>query len=209
MGCMRVLIPVAPGNEEIEFCALLNVLRRADIDVVVASVESGRDVTLQKGLQILAEVSLEDVTTETWDAIVMPGGVPGAMNLGASDVLRTMLQKHHARGGLIGAICLSPALVLEPAGVLKGCDRVTGNPRPIRTPDQSWPADAFTKRLGAAFDAKARVCVDHENKIITSQAPGTAIEYALCIVAMLRGKQTAQDIADYLLVDPSQWSMLF
>ena len=197
---MKALLPVATGNEEIEFCALVNVLRRASIDVTVASVESLGPVVLQKELRIVPDASLEDVVDHAWDAIVMPGGVPGAMNLGASELLRSIIQRHHAGGGLLGAICLAPALVLRPAGVLEHVKKVTGNPLAIKTPDQIWPADAFTQLLGNAFDPDVRVCVDRDNNIVTSQTPGTAIEYALAIVEMLRGEKVASEISDYFLV---------
>ncbi len=197
---MKALLPVATGNEEIEFCALVDVLRRADVDVTVVSVESLDTVVLQKGLRIVPDANLEQVSDETWDAIVMAGGVPGAMNLAASELLKAVIQRHHADGGLLGAICLSPALVLKPAGVLEHVKKVTGNPLVIKTPDQVWPADAFTKLLGDVFDSKLRVCVDRESNIVTSQTPGTAIEYALAIVELLRGKRVASEISDYFLV---------
>ena len=197
---MKALLPVATGNEEIEFCALVDVLRRARIDVTVASVEACEMVVLQQGLRIVPDVQLENIANEAWDAIVMPGGVPGAMNLGASELLKSIIQRHHANGGLLGAICLSPALVLKPAGVLERAKKVTGNPLAIKTRDQAWPADAFTQLLGDAFDSSLRVCVDQDNNIVTSQTPGTAIEYALAIVELLRGKEVASKISDYFLV---------
>ena len=197
---MKALLPVATGNEEIEFCALVDVLRRADVDVTVASVESLDTVVLQKGLRILPDANIEQVSDETWDAIVMAGGVPGAMNLAASELLKAVIQRHHAGGGLLGAICLSPALVLKPAGVLERVKKATGNPLPIKTPDKVWPAEAFTKLLGNAFDSNVRVCIDRDNNIITSQTPGTAVEYALAVVEVLRGKTVAREISDYFLV---------
>ncbi len=197
---MKALLPVATGNEEIEFCALVDVLRRSCIDVTVASVEARDVVVLQQGLRIVPDAKLEQVADQTWDVIVMAGGVPGAMNLGASELLRSIIQRHHAGGGLLGAICLAPALVLRPAGVLEHVKKVTGNPLAIKTPDQIWPADAFTQLLGNAFDPDVRVCVDRDNNIVTSQTPGTAIEYALAIVEMLRGEKVASEISDYFLV---------
>ena len=197
---MKVLLPVATGNEEIEFCALIDVLRRACIDVTVASVEARDVVVLQQGLRVVPDASLEQVADQTWDAIVMAGGVPGAMNLGASEQLKAIIQRHHAAGGLLGAICLAPALVLRPAGVLEHVKKVTGNPLAIKTLDQIWPADAFTQLLGNAFDPDVRVCVDRDNNIVTSQTPGTAIEYALAIVKLLRGEKIASEISDYFLM---------
>ena len=196
----RVLIPVASGNEDIEFCALRDVLCRAELDVVVASVEGLSEVPLMKGLRIIPDLGLDDAVGQSWDAIAMAGGIPGAMNLAQSQPLRKLLQAQHAKRGVIGAICLSPALVLEPAGVLANSKRATCNPLPIKTPDQSWPADEFTKLLGDKFDRDARVCVDEDNRIVTSQTPGTAIEYALALVSMLKGPEVAQGISEYFLV---------
>lgn len=197
---LQVLLPVADGNEDIEFSALLDVLRRGGLEVTIACVEPCSEVVLMKGLRIVPDVLIDDVASERWDAIAMAGGIPGAMNLARSEVLRSMLVEHHEAGRVIGAICLSPALVLEPAGVLANATRVTCNPLPIRTDDQSWAADEFTRLLGDKFDPSARVCVDEANRIITSQTPGTAIEYALALVAMLRGREVAQGISDYFLV---------
>ncbi len=197
---LRVLLPVAAGNEDIEFCALLDVLRRGGLQVTIASLEPCSEVVLMKGLRIIPDVVISDVATEPWDAIVMAGGIPGAMNLAESEVLRSMLVAHHEARGVIGAICLSPALVLEPAGVLANSSRATCNPLPIKTVDQSWPEDEFTRLLGDKFDPTARVCIDEANRIITSQTPGTAIEYALALVTMLRGPEVAQGISDYFLI---------
>jgi 4-methyl-5(b-hydroxyethyl)-thiazole monophosphate biosynthesis len=197
---MRILLPVADGNEEIEFTTLFNILARANMEVVVASVEGSIEpVTLQKGLRILPECMLEDTRETRWDAIVMAGGVPGAMHLGASSLLREMLQQQHAEGRLIAAICLSPALVLEPAGVLAESERATCNPMPISTPDHAWPPDEFTRRLGDKFDPDARVCIDAGHQVITSQTPGTAMEFALAIVEHLAGSDEAAKIRNYIL----------
>ena len=198
---VKALLPVASGNEEVEFTALFNVLGRGGIEVTVASVEDTAEaVVLQKGLRVLPDCTLAEAAGTQWDAIVMAGGVPGAMNLAASDQLRRMLQDHYAAGRLVGAICLSPALVLEPAGVLANSRRATCNPMPIKTPAQEWPPDEFTSRLGDRFDRDARVCVDEENRVITSQAPGTAIEFALAVVTMLQGEAVAKQISDYILL---------
>ncbi len=196
----QVLLPVATGNEDIEFCALQDVLRRGGLEVTIASLETCSEVVLMKGLRIIPDVVIDDVSSRSWDAIVMAGGIPGAMNLAACEVLRSMLIAQHEAGRVIGAICLSPALVLEPAGVLANSSRATCNPLPIKTVDQSWAEDHFTRMLGDKFDPMARVCVDEPNRIVTSQTPGTAIEYALALVAMLRGPEVAKGISDYFLV---------
>ena len=196
---MRALVPVATGSEDIEFVAVVDILSRAGVDVVTASVEQDCTVRLMKGVTIHAACRLDAVADEMFDAVILPGGVPGAMRLAESRELRKLLIRHHQQGALIGAICLAPALVLKPAGILDASLQVTGNPRPIATPTENFAADTFTALLGSSFDANARVCVDEENRIITSQAPGTAIEFALAAVRMLQGEQVAQKIADYIL----------
>ena len=79
-------------------------------------------------------------------------------------------------------------------------ETVTGNPLAIRTPQQSWPADQFTKLLGSNFDPTARVISDQQQRIVLSQTPGTAIEFAIAIVRMLRGEDAALAIENYFLV---------
>ena len=197
---MRALVPVATGSEDIEFVAVVDILSRAQVDVVTAAVESACTVQLMKGVTIHTSCRLDAVAAETFDAVILPGGVPGAMRLAESRELSELLIRHHKQGALIGAICLAPALVLKPLGILDGSARVTGNPRPIATPGESFAADAFTSLLGSAYDAGSRVCVDEEHRIITSQAPGTAIEFALAVARMLRGEQVADEIARYILV---------
>ena len=199
-GRYRALIPLANGNEDIEVIAMIDVLRRADIDVVIASVSNEDTVTLMKGSRLVVDEPLVNVVHQQWDLIAMAGGIPGAMNLAASTLLRDRLRLQHTNKGMIGAICLAPALVLKPAGVLDEMKIVTGNPLAIKTPEQSWPADYFISILGDKFDASFRVISDEEQKIVLSQTPGTAIEYAIAMVKMLCGEECANRISNYFLV---------
>ena len=197
---MRALLPLANGNEDIEVVSLTDVLARGGIDLTIASVEEDRHVQLMQGLRLETDCKLSEVYTETFDAVVMAGGIPGAMRLGESIQLRDLLIRHHGQGAVLAAICLSPALVLQPAGVSDKCPQVTGNSQQIITRDETFVPDEFTKRLGDAYDPALRVCVDPTNRIITSQAPGTAIEFALEVVRMVIGDQVAETIASYLMV---------
>ena len=194
------LIPVAQGNEDIEVIALIDVLRRGGLQVVVASLDDQEVVTLMKGTCLVVDAALQSVLDQPWDVIAVPGGIPGAMNLAESSPLRERLQRQHLSGGVVAAICLAPALVLKPAGVLEAMETVTGNPLAIRTPHQSWPADQFTKLLGSNFDPTARVISDQQQRIVLSQTPGTAIEFAIAIVRMLCGDDAALAIENYFLV---------
>ena len=194
------LIPVAQGNEDIEVIALIDVLRRGGLQVVVASLDDQEVVTLMKGTRLVVDAAFQSVIDQPWDVIAVPGGIPGAMNLAVSSPLRERLQRQHLSGGVVAAICLAPALVLKPAGVLEAMETVTGNPLAIRTPQQSWPADHFTKLLGSNFDPNARVISDQQQRIVLSQTPGTAIEFAIAIVRMLCGDDAALAIENYFLV---------
>lgn len=197
---LRALVPVANGSEDIEFAGIVDVLARGDIEVVIASVEPGLDIQLMKGLRIKADCLVENVSDQGYDAVVVPGGIPGAMRLGQSRVLREILLQHHRDGAVIAAVCLAPAVVLWPTGILDPCPRLTGNPLPIETSEKSYAPDEFTARFGDRFDPDARVCVDFQRRVITSQAPGTTLEFAVAIVAMLRGEPVAQKLSRYLLL---------
>ena len=153
-----------------------------------------------QGLRIEADCMLADVLKEDFEAIVMAGGIPGAMRLAEANGLQDLLIRQHAAGGVLAAICLSPALALQPTGVLDACQSVTGNSQQIKTPDQTYAADAFTRVLGDSYDPSLRVCVDHTQRIVTSQAPGTAVEFALAVVRMLAGDAVADTIDRYLMV---------
>ena len=194
------LIPVAQGNEDIEVIALIDVLRRGGLQVVVASLDDQEVVTLMKGTRLVVDAAFQSVIDQPWDVIAVPGGIPGAMNLAESSPLRERLQRQHLTGGVVAGICLAPALVLKPAGVLEAMETVTGNPLAIRTPQQSWPADHFIRLLGSNFDPKARVISDQKQRIVLSQTPGTAIEFAIAIVRMLCGEDAAVAIENYFLV---------
>jgi 4-methyl-5(b-hydroxyethyl)-thiazole monophosphate biosynthesis len=194
------LIPVAQGNEDIEVIVLIDVLRRGGLQVVVASLDDQEVVTLMKGTRLVVDAAFHSVIDQPWDVIALPGGIPGAMNLAESSPLRERLQRQHLSGGVVAGICLAPALVLKPAGVLEAMDTVTGNPLAIRTSQQSWLPDHFTKLLGSNFDPKARVISDQKQRIVLSQTPGTAIEFAIAIVRMLCGEDAALAIENYFLV---------
>jgi len=101
----RVLIPIADGSEDLETVTLIDVLRRAEFEVLVASAEERRMLTCARGTRITADAMLLDVLAQDFDLIVLPGGMPGAKTLGGLD---------------FAAICAAPAVALHPYGVLKG-----------------------------------------------------------------------------------------
>ena len=198
---MRALVPVATGNEDIELVSITDILTRGGVEVVLASIENEKSVRLMQGLNIEANYFLDDVIKDDFDAIVMAGGIPGAMRLSEANGLRDLLIRHHEANAVLAAICLSPALVLKPSGVLDQCIQVTGNSQQIKTRDQTFAPDAFTQLLGDSYDPTLRVCVDKRQRIVTSQAPGTAIEFALEVVRLLAGDSIAETIKEYVMID--------
>ena len=112
-----VLAVLAEGFEEIEAITPVDVLRRLDVDVTVASLD-GLVVKGARGISVQADTTLAEVAGRTFDLIVLPGGMPGAANLAASSLLGDMLKKQRAEGRMIAAICAAPAVVLHPLGLL-------------------------------------------------------------------------------------------
>jgi 4-methyl-5(b-hydroxyethyl)-thiazole monophosphate biosynthesis len=178
------LVPVADGSEEIETVTIVDTLRRAEIAVTVASVMTERTVTCSRGVVLVADRLLADLPDRRFDLIAVPGGMPGAAALAQADRLGELLRAQHDRGGLIGAICAAPAVVLAPLGILDG-RAATGHP-------------AFFERLDPHLRREDRVVTaDH---VVTSRGPGTALEFALTLVGALCGAGLREQVAAPMLV---------
>ncbi|EEC70182.1 hypothetical protein OsI_00911 [Oryza sativa Indica Group] len=180
----KVLVPVANGSEEMEALNLIDILRRAGANVTVASVEDKLQVvTRRHKFNLIADIMVEEAAKREFDLIVMPGGLPGAQKLSSTKVLVDLLKKQAESNKPYGAICASPAYVLEPHGLLKGKKATSFPPMAHLLTDQS------------ACDS--RVVVD--GNLITSKAPGSATEFALAIVEKLFGREKAVSIAKELI----------
>ncbi|MBW8456227.1 DJ-1 family glyoxalase III [Stutzerimonas stutzeri] len=180
----RVLIPIADGSEDLEAVTLIDVLRRAEFDVVVASAEERRMLTCARGTRITADTMLLDVLAQDFDLIVLPGGMPGAKTLGELEPLAERVRQQ-ARAGLdYAAICAAPAVALHPYGVLKG-RQVTCYP-------------GMSDNLTGTYFLDQPVVVD--GNCITSQGPATALEFALTLVERLAGRGKRREVADAMLV---------
>lgn len=173
------LIPIADGSEDIETVTLIDVLRRAEIDVTVASVTGKTGIIAARGTRIEADALIEAVTDTEFDLIVLPGGMPGAEALGASAPLIRMLQRQNREEKWYGAICAAPAVVLAPHGLLAG-KSATAHP-------------AFIDALPDQRRVEERVVQD--GHCLTSRGPGTALEFALCLVEVLCGRHTREEVA--------------
>nr|WP_298111760.1 DJ-1 family glyoxalase III [uncultured Pseudomonas sp.] len=180
----RALISLADGVEDIECVTLIDVLRRAEVEVVVASIEGRRMITCARGTRLTADTMLVDVLAQDFDLIVLPGGMPGAQHLAEHEPLAEKVREQAKAGKLFAAICAAPALALQQYGVLKQ-RRMTCYP-------------AFSDRLSGCTFVDQPVVVD--GNCITSQGPGTAMEFALTLVEQLQGKGKRREVAEAMLV---------
>ena len=175
----KALIILAEGFEEIEAVTPIDVLRRAQIEVTVAGlnpeeklVKGSRDIIIK------TEVSLERAGSD-FDAVILPGGMPGANNLSKSNRVNSLLSTMNQEGKIIAAICAAPAVVLAPAKILDG-KKATSFP---------GMENLFGKEVVFSDDD---VVID--GNIITSKGVGTALRFALAIVEKLAGKEISETI---------------
>ncbi len=180
----RALLAVADGVEDIETVTILDVLRRAEVEVVVASIEERRMITCARGSRLTADAMFADVLVQDFDLIALPGGLPGAQRLADHAPLGDKVRAQAAAGRFFAAICAAPALALQNYGVLRQ-RRMTCYP-------------ALSDRLSGCTFVDEPVVVD--GNCITSQGPASAIAFALALVEALCGKARARQIADAMLV---------
>ena len=183
----RVVVFLADGFEEVEAVTPIDYLRRAGLEVHTAAVGKNRLVTGAHGIPVTADGTLEDLVkkgAESWDAVLVPGGMPGASNIAASKEAGALLKEMAAAGKWVNAICASPAVVLAPLVLLAG-KRFTCYPgieKQVTDTSARWLAD--------------RVVVD--GNIITSRGAGTAAYWAVEIIGRLlspaEGKKIAQAV---------------
>ena len=166
---------LAPGFEEIEAIAVVDILRRGGVDVRTVSVGGGNEVTGAHQVTIRADVSLEQIRPEEAECLIFPGGMPGAQHLSECEKLVTILQHHYDQERTVAAICAAPAVILGMNGFLQGKKAVC------------YPG-MEDKLLGAEVQ-KAAVVTD--GNITTSRGMGTAIAYGLEIIRLLQGEEAA------------------
>ena len=174
----KVLVVLADGFEEVEAISPIDVLRRAGASVTLAALEKYDADLKVRGAHdvwVRCDALLSDVKDDRFDAVVFPGGMPGAKNLGSSAVVRNLILDTFGRGDLVCAICASPAFVLAPTGILEG-KKATCYPGC----EEAAPSTKFG-RFRAVKDGN----------VITSEGPGTALEFGLLIAEALFGSQVS------------------
>ncbi|XP_075490546.1 protein DJ-1 homolog B-like [Primulina tabacum] len=179
----KVLVPIANATEEMEAVIIIDVLRRAKAEVVVASVEDKLEILASKNVKLVADVFLEEVVNHSYDLVVLPRGLGGAESFAKSTKLVNLLKKRRESNKLYGAICASPAMVLEPHGLLKG-KKATAFP-------------AICHKLSDQSEIENRVMID--GNLITSRGPGTAMEFSLDIFEKFFGRDKALEVAKTML----------
>jgi 4-methyl-5(b-hydroxyethyl)-thiazole monophosphate biosynthesis len=180
-----VCVLLAEGFEEIEAVTIIDVLRRADVDVATVGV-SGIEVTGSHGITIQADRALGADSHDIWDLVVLPGGMPGASNLRDDGRVQALLRAQCDRGGRVAAICAAP-IALARAGLLE------------HRKATSYPS--FADQLGQVRYSEDRVVVD--DRITTSRGPATAMLFALELVAQLCGAGRSKQLAAAMLVPGS------
>jgi 4-methyl-5(b-hydroxyethyl)-thiazole monophosphate biosynthesis len=169
----KVLVPLANGFEEIEAVSIIDVLRRADIEVIVAALDSNKLVTGANGIKIEADTAIQNVDVDTLDMVVLHGGWDGTHALAEDENVQNILRQMDAKGKAIGAICAAP-FALNTAGVLK--DKYTCYP----SVEEQINKDGYEGDKAMVVESK---------NVMTSRGPGTALCFALNIVKKLKGQE--------------------
>ena len=178
----KVYIFFADGLEEIEGLTVVDMLRRAGIDISIVSMNGTLSITGSHQIRIGADILLEDVNEADTDMFILPGGLPGTTYLSESETLGAMLKKAAADGKYVAAICAAPS-VLGGLGILNG-KKATSYP-------------GWEDKLIGAHCRTDRVVVD--GNIITSRGMGTAIDFSAELVALLKDRKTADDLKDSIM----------
>jgi len=187
----KAVVLLADGFEDVEAITPADYLQRAGIEVTTVSISQSQIVTSRwGGVKLLASTTIAEFIKVSakekieWDAVICPGGMPGAANLAASGEVSELLKKMSANNKLICAICAAPVIVLSPLGLIKN-KKFTCYP-------------GMEEKAQEGVWQNERVVVD--GNIITSRAAGTTGEFAVAIIEKLLDKETAKKIADTVLL---------
>uniref|UniRef100_A0A7S3Z2F6 DJ-1/PfpI domain-containing protein n=1 Tax=Lotharella globosa TaxID=91324 RepID=A0A7S3Z2F6_9EUKA len=190
----RVLVCIADGSEEIETSGIYDTLIRGGVDARLVKVGGDDKADLKckmsRGMTFVADSHLDDLSEETepFDMVVLPGGLPGAQAFASSPRLLSMLKDRKDKGQWYAAICASPAVVLEPNGLL-----------PSKATCFPGLQDKIASQLSNDPSA-SRVVIDSDSKVVTSQGPGTTMEFGVELLSILVGDEKADEVAKGLLI---------
>ncbi len=179
---IRVLVPLAPGVEEMEAVTVIDVLRRAGFEVVAAGVDGTEPIRASNGVVLVPDASLADVLEEPFDLLAIPGGIPNTERLRATEPLLAVIRQRFEHGHWVAAICAAPR-VLDAAGIVQKIELT------------SHPVVAESLGHARAYREDA-VVVD--GKVVTSRGAGTALPWALELVELLAGQERRRAVEKML-----------
>lgn len=171
-----VLVPLAQGCEELEAITVVDLLRRAGIGVITAGLDE-RPVRAARGTLLVPDVTLDEAIKQSFDMVVLPGGLPGADHLNADPRIHVLLKQMAAAGRYTAAICAAPKVFAE-SGLLAG-KTATSFPGVLDGVD------------GFSYSEEPVV---QDGKLITSRGPGTAMDFALTLIENLVGKEKRDEV---------------
>jgi 4-methyl-5(b-hydroxyethyl)-thiazole monophosphate biosynthesis len=180
----KIAVHLAEGFEEIEAISIIDVLRRAELDVNVVSVTENLNVTGSHKIKLVADQLFNNVNYDFIDMIILPGGMPGATHLNNHLGLREQILNFYDNKKLLGAICAAP-LVFGNLGILKN-KKATCYP-------------GFENQLHGAIATGENIEIS--DNIITAKGAGVAIDFALKIVELLKGKEFTTKLAQKMIVE--------
>jgi len=182
---------MADGCEEIEGLAVVDLVRRTGaIDITMISIGDTKQVEGAHKITFMADVLATEVNFDELDGVILPGGMPGTLNLGANETVNTVIKKFAAEGKMVAAICAAPS-VLGAAGILEGRHATC------------YPG--FEEKLTGATALEDAVVID--GHIITSRGMGTAIDFGLAIIWYLLDDETAEKVKNGIMYD-IQWEVV-
>jgi 4-methyl-5(b-hydroxyethyl)-thiazole monophosphate biosynthesis len=179
----RVLVPLAQGCEELEAITITDLLVRAGISVTTCGLDD-MPVKASRGTTIIPDTSIDKVMDESYDLIVLPGGLPGADHLRDNDLLQLLLKKQAKENKYLAAICAAPK-ALAKAGVLDG-KTATSYPGTLES-------------LGNNAIKISQNAVEIDGNIVTSRGPGTAMDFALTLIELLEGRTKRDEVNQQLV----------
>ena len=179
---MKVLVFFAEGFEEIEAFSIIDILRRADIDAKMVSITNSREVVGAHGVPVICDELLEQVSFDEAEALVLPGGLPGATNLDACVPLGQQLKAFHKAGKTVAAICAAP-IVFGHQGILEG-KKATCYP------------GCEGELKGATVTSEGTVI---DGNVITGKGPAFAAEFSLALVRHFKGKEMETELRQGML----------
>lgn len=174
----KVYAMIADGTEEVECLAVVDLLRRSNIETVLVAAKDSREVVTSHGIRIQADAAAGEADFSDADVIFLPGGMPGSVHLSQYEPLIQALKAQDQAGKRIAAICAAPAVVLGHHGFLRG-KRATCFP-------------GFEEELNGAIVVDQGVVTD--GNITTAKGLGVALDLGLELVRLLIDEKTADDL---------------